>query len=228
MFLLDEADKAHPDVLQPFLNLFDEGWVCDQRGVRAYANKSIFILTTNVGQRMIAEMVREGKKMEEIVARMREALSQIRHSKSDRPVFTPEFLARLKRIIVFYPLDAKAMEGISRKLIQEMQETWLTKRGKRLDVPETLIRHIAQQSHLVNEKSKGREGGRIVRKLIAEWIEAALQRETTLQPGTYKGCEVVRIEQVVAGTSPTAEGPIAPEIRVSFCHGESRDISGIG
>jgi len=59
VFLLDEADKAHPDVLQPFLNLFDEGWIRDQRGALAYADKSIFILTTNVGQRMISDMVRE-------------------------------------------------------------------------------------------------------------------------------------------------------------------------
>ena len=35
VFLLDEADKAHPEVWRPFLNLFDEGWVVDQRGVRA-------------------------------------------------------------------------------------------------------------------------------------------------------------------------------------------------
>jgi ATP-dependent Clp protease ATP-binding subunit ClpC len=44
VFLLDEADKAHPDVLQPFLNLFDEGWVNDQRGSKGYAHKSIFVL----------------------------------------------------------------------------------------------------------------------------------------------------------------------------------------
>ncbi len=124
VFLLDEADKAHPDVLQPFLNLFDEGWVCDQRGVRAYGNKSIFILTSNVGQRMIAEMVQQGKSTQEITGRMKEALSQIRHTKSDRPVFTPEFLARLKRIIVFNPLDRLAMEAISRKLLAELAGAW--------------------------------------------------------------------------------------------------------
>ena len=94
VFLLDEADKAHPDVLQPFLNLFDEGWVVDQRGVKAYASKSIFILTSNVGQRMIAELTQQGHTSEEIAVRMKDALGQIKHSKSDRPVFTPEFLAR--------------------------------------------------------------------------------------------------------------------------------------
>ena len=111
--LLDEADKAHPDVLQPFLNLFDEGWLCDQRGVKAYASKSIFILTTNVGQRMMAEMVEQGKSPDEIRERMKEVLAQIKHTKAERPVFSPEFLSRLKRIIVFNPLGREAMRGIA-------------------------------------------------------------------------------------------------------------------
>ena len=47
VFLLDEAEKAHPNVWKPFLNLFDEGWIVDQRGVKAYADRAIFILTTS-------------------------------------------------------------------------------------------------------------------------------------------------------------------------------------
>ena len=212
VFLLDEADKAHPDVLQPFLNLFDEGWVRDQRGVQAWADKSIFILTTNVGQRMIADMAAKGESMEEITRRMKEALSQIRHTKSNRPVFTPEFLARIKRIIVFRPLDEKAMHGITRKLVGEMQAAWREKRGRRLEVPEELVRHIAERAHQVNDKSKGKEGGRIVRKLIAEWIEAAVQRETSERPAEYRACDTV----VLKFTPPTEEAGAEPTIEVSF------------
>jgi ATP-dependent Clp protease ATP-binding subunit ClpC len=194
VFLLDEADKAHPDVLQPFLNLFDEGWVCDQRGVKAHANKSIFVLTTNVAQRMIAELVQQGKTMSEITERMKEALSQIKHSKSERPVFTAEFLARIKRIIVFKPLDLEAMSGISQRLIAELQRGWLTKRGKQLQVSESVISYIADHAHQSNDRSKGREGGRVVRKLIAELIEASLQREISLQPNEYKASAAIRID----------------------------------
>jgi ATP-dependent Clp protease ATP-binding subunit ClpA len=206
-------------VLQPFLNLFDEGWVSDQRGVRGYANKSIFILTTNVGQRMIAELVQEGKKPNEIAARMREALSQIRHTKSDRPVFTPEFLARIKRIIVFNPLDRQAMEGICRKLVGEMQQAWAEKRGKRLAVPETLIRHIADQAHALNEKSKGKEGGRVVRKLIAEWVEAPVQRETSRQPAAYRAASLVKVEHGPRESPAPTDGAVAPDITVLFAQG---------
>jgi ATP-dependent Clp protease ATP-binding subunit ClpC len=214
VFLLDEADKPHPDVLQPFLNLFDEGWVCDQRGVRAYGNKSIFILTSNVGQRMIAEMVQQGKSSEEIAARMKEALSQIRHTKSDRPVFTPEFLARLKRVIVFNPLDLAAMEAISRKLLAELATMWQTKRGKRLVAPEGLAAYVGEQGHRMNERSGGKEGGRIVRKLMSEWVEAALQRETSLRLEEYKSCKTVALEFSRPSTPETTGA--APTILVRF------------
>lgn len=194
VFLLDEADKAHPDVLQPFLNLFDEGWVTDQRGVKAYADKAIFILTTNVGQRMIAEMHKEGKTVEEITARMKEALGQIRHTKSERPVFTPEFLARVKRVVVFTPLDREAMAGIARKQLGELIRGWEVRRGKQLIVPDALAEHVASEAHRINDQAQGREGGRVVRKLIADWVEAPLQRAIAVRPDEYRGCRAVALE----------------------------------
>jgi ATP-dependent Clp protease ATP-binding subunit ClpA len=215
VFLLDEADKAHPDVLQPFLNLFDEGWVCDQRGVRAYANKSIFILTTNVGQRMIAEMVEQGKSREEITARMKEALGQIRHSKSERPVFAPEFLARIKRVIVFSPLDRAAIENICRRQVSELQKGWARRRGKRLEIPPALVERIAAEAHELNERVKGKEGGRIVRKLIAERIEARVQQEVSRRPEEYKASAVVALRWVPQA-GDCANEATAAEIAVSF------------
>ncbi len=216
VFLLDEVDKAHPDVLQPFLNLFDEGWVADQRGVRGYASKSIFILTSNVGQRMIADMVSQGKSKEEISSRMKEVLTQIRHSKADRPVFTPEFLARIKRVIVFNSLGRPAMLSIAKKLVGEMQQTWATQRAKTLQVPAALIGHLGEVAHQLNEQSKGKEGGRIVRKLLSDWIEAPLQRAITEGVGEYRDST-----DVVIAFTPSegrlAEGsPPTPSVSVQF------------
>ena len=143
------------------------------------------------------------------------ALSQIRHSKSNRPVFTPEFLARIKRIIVFRPLDKEAMHGIARKLVAEMQAAWARRRGKRLEVPEGLVGHVDERSHQVNEKSKGKEGGRIVRKLIAELIEAPVQRETSDRPDEYRACDAVVLE-----FAPPPEEGGEPEIDVDFVDGK--------
>src|SRR5262249_26853971 len=143
---------------------------------------------------------------------MKEALSQIRHSKSDRPVFTAEFLSRIKRLIVFNPLDQKAMEGISRKLITEMCQTWSMQRGKELEVPESLLQYLAQQAHQLNERSQGKEGGRIVRKLISDWIEARIQCDVSQHPGDYKRCATVTLEMVPPAPGAADALGTAPEI----------------
>ncbi|OWK38134.1 ClpB protein [Fimbriiglobus ruber] len=216
VFLLDEADKAHPDVLQPFLNLFDEGWVTDQRGVKGHAARSIFILTTNVGQRMMADMHRQGKSIAEITAKMKEALGQIRHGKSDRPVFTPEFLARIKRIIVFRPLDKAAIEAVARRQIANLRAGWASARGKQMEVPDELVDYIGAAAHRLDEKAGGKEGGRVVRKLVAEWVEAPLQRAMATDPDGYRACQTVALT-FAPTADPPAEGPYPdPQVAIRF------------
>jgi ATP-dependent Clp protease ATP-binding subunit ClpA len=183
--------------------------------VRAHADRAIFILTTNVGQRMMAEMAEQGKPPEEIRDRMKEVLAQIRHSKAERPVFTPEFLARIKRIIVFNPLDRAAVEGITRKLFREMAQAWSAKRGKGLAVPEALVLHVAERAHALNERSGGKEGGRVVRKLISDWVEAPLQRAISGRPAEYRACAAVTLE-FVPPPGPGGEPAQAPDVSVRF------------
>ncbi len=194
VFLLDEADKAHPDVMQPFLNLFDEGWIYDQRGLKANAGRAIFILTTNVAQRQIGDMCGEGKSTAEITARVKELLSQIRHMKSSRPVFTAEFLARIRRVVVFRSLDRKAMHGIARRLAQDMRKDWLSRRGKVLQIDERILSRLADLAHERNETAKGKEGGRLIRKLLADQVDAAIQEAIDRDPQRYRGCELVSVD----------------------------------
>lgn len=193
VFLLDEADKAHPDVLQPFLNLFDEGWISDQRGRRARADKAMFILTTNVGQRMIGDLAKQGKSWDEITQRMKESLSQLKHTKSNRPVFSPEFLARIRRVIVFKPLDARSMSGIAKKIVREICDGWKQRRAKELVVDPRLVEWIGREAHRLNDRSQGREGGRIVRKLVAEQIESPLQRQISVRPQDYRQADAIEV-----------------------------------
>jgi ATP-dependent Clp protease ATP-binding subunit ClpA len=191
VFLLDEADKAHPDVLQPFLNLFDEGWIYDQRGKKAYADRAIFVLTTNVGQRQMADMFRDGKSLDDITHVMKETLSKTKHSKSNRPVFSPEFLARLKRIVLFRPLDQIAMLGITKCTIGRLNSLWKEQRQKSLIIDPMIIDSIATKAYAANEKAQGREGGRIVRKLVSEHIEAPIQKAIASNPHDYRGASKV-------------------------------------
>jgi ATP-dependent Clp protease ATP-binding subunit ClpA len=213
--LLDEADKAHPDVMQPFLNLFDEGWVRDQKGNKAYANRAIFILTTNVGQRQINDLCRGGKSTEEITSVMKESLSRIRHTKSNRPVFSAEFLARVKRVIVFRALEQEAMTGICRRAIADLQRDWTVKRQKTLAIPGSLVDAIAQRAYAMDERSQGKEGGRIVRKLLADIVEAPVQRAITRSVAEYRNSNLVMVRHLLDPLQKS-ERVSAADVEVQF------------
>jgi len=194
VFLLDEAEKAHPNVWKPFLNLFDEGWLVDQRGVKATADRAIFILTTNAGDRQIEQMTKSGKSEDEIAEHVKSTLSKIKQERSSQPVFTPQFLSRLRRLIVFTPLDESAMVDIAKVKMSQMQRIWREKREKSIETPQSLIEAIGRRAHELNEKAGGKEGGRIVRKLITDLVESRIQWAATRDAVGYKSCQKIRLE----------------------------------
>ncbi len=217
VFLLDEAEKANPEVWKPFLNLFDEGWIVDQRGVKAFADRSIFILTSNAGQSIISSMMGStDASMDRIIEKVKTKLSELKHERTQQLIFTPEFLARIKRIIIFKPLDEPAMQGICRILIRQMQKTWKDKREKTVIVPESLIKHIARESHQENEKSGGKEGGRIVRKKISELIEASIQEEASKDEKAYQSCNQIELLFISEIDNKVPGMSIKPTISINF------------
>jgi len=208
VFLLDEAEKCHPNVWKPFLNLFDEGWIVDQRGIKAHADRAIFILTTNAGDEAIAQMSRSGKSPEEVAEHVRATLPRVRQERSGQPVFTPQFLARMKRIIVFNPLDEGAMVGIARGLVKRVRGQWLQKRERAVLVPEGLIEAIGRYGHHLNDKSGGKEGGRILRKLISDQIEGKIQQQAALRHEEYKSCRSIALEFEPSAPDPEMRPPL--------------------
>lgn len=202
VFLLDEGDKAHPNIWTPFLNLFDEGWIIDQRGTKAYADRSIFVLTTNAGADTIAQMSASGHSLDEIEDRVRQMLGRIRHERSSQPVFTPQFLARVKKVIVFRPLDGESMLGICRKLAGTLQLAWRHRRDKTLHIAANVLKGIADRGYALNTQSGGREGGRIIRKLLSDLVESRIQCVAIENPSFYKRCRTIRVELPNEMTTP--------------------------
>ena len=191
VFLLDEAEKCHPNVWKPFLTLFDEGWILDQRGRKAYGDRAIFILTTNAGDRSIAQLQRSSKSAEEISDHVRKTLSRVRHERSSQPVFPPQFLSLIRRIVIFNPLSQEAMEGISAIFFQRMTAKWLQSRGKRIEIDPQLTRWIATEACRLNDQSNGEEGGRIVQKLISEKVEYEVLKLAIEKPEIYESCSSI-------------------------------------
>lgn len=217
VFLLDEGEKAHPNIWVPFLNLFDEGWLIDQRGRKAYADRAIFVLTTNAGADSIAQMATSGQSPQEIQDRVRNTLSRVRHERSTQPVFTPQFLARIRKVIVFRPLDREAMRGICRKLASALQQTWLKRREKRVEISEDAILTIADHGHALNQKSGGKEGGRIIRKLLSELVEGRIQRLAVDNSDAYQACHTICVTvSGPLGHGDTAGGTALPVLDAIF------------
>lgn len=214
VFLLDEGEKAHPNIWVPFLNLFDEGWLIDQRGRKAYADRAIFILTTNAGADSISQMSTAGHSQQEIETRVKSMLAKIRHERSSQPVFTPQFLARIRKVIVFRPLDESAMLDICRRLVTSLQDSWKKRRDKEIEIPDEVTRVIALHGHTLNQKSNGREGGRIIRKLLSEYIESRIQVVAVDHSDDYKSSRRIKVN-----LNPVSADPIAdklPPFEITF------------
>ncbi|MBI3864167.1 MAG: ATP-dependent Clp protease ATP-binding subunit, partial [Planctomycetia bacterium] len=211
VFLLDEIEKSHPDVMKPFLNLFDEGWIVDQRGIKACADRAIFIMTSNAGYEAISQMHQDRRPMDEIVEHVKNSLARVRNERSSQPVLSQAFLARIKRIVVFNPLTEDALRGIATILIDRVRHTWKQLRGKEVVIPDELVSHIARQGQRLNEKSGGREGGRGIRRLITDLIEDRIQRAAADAKHEYRNCHAI----VVTLNAPLTELE-QPEITVSF------------
>lgn len=198
VFLLDEAEKAHPNVWKPFLNLFDEGWIVDQRGVKASADRAIFVLTTNAASDEVQQMTKNNRPIEEIEQRVMSILARVRAERGSQAVFPPQFLARLKKVVVFQALDDQALRMIARKLIGEVAARWQQRRDQRLDVDDDVINWIGNRAHAVNDRSGGKEGGRSIRKLIANYIEIKLAGVAPpTNPMKRSGSLKVRLERLV-------------------------------
>ena len=100
--LLDEIEKAHPDVFKLFLQVFDDGRLTDNKGTTVSFKNTIIIMTSNLGSDLIANAEKEGDK-----ARLEELVSNLLKGK-----FPPEFLNRIDETLIFRPLSKESLTKI--------------------------------------------------------------------------------------------------------------------
>ena len=103
VILLDEMEKAHPDVFNILLQLLDDGRLTDGQGRAVSFKNTIIIMTSNVGSQVIASAEQKGEGSEEVQKQVNDAL---------RATFKPEFLNRIDDIVVFHPLGLDDIEKI--------------------------------------------------------------------------------------------------------------------
>ncbi len=179
VFLLDEVEKAHPDLWHTFLKAFDEGFVTDAKGIRIDFRDTIFILTSNLGNDKVSDLMsanltgfqkvsaadseRAAPKRDSVVRLTKEAVNKY---------FKIEFINRLDEIIIFNHLSPENYRSIADLEFKEVAKK-LTNKGYNL-------KWVPQASDLlVSRTSRSIEGARGMKKIRRSDIEDVLAEMIT-------------------------------------------------
>ena len=158
--LLDEIEKAHPDVFKLFLQVFDDGRLTDNKGTTVSFANTIIIMTSNLGSDLIARASQEpnGEKVEDLV----DALLKTK--------FPPEFLNRLDETLIFNPLSKASLEKILDLQLADLSAR-LAEEDFTLEVsPET-------RAALIEEGYDPDFGARPLKRTIQRRLETPLARK---------------------------------------------------
>ena len=132
VLLLDEVEKAHPDVFNVLLQVLDDGRLTDGQGRTVDFKNTVIVMTSNIGSPTIQMMV--GQPTEEIKDAVVDELKNY---------FRPEFLNRIDETVVFHALDAQNIEAIARIQLKVLLER-LAKMDLTLEVSEAAVAELAK------------------------------------------------------------------------------------
>ena len=169
--LLDEIEKAHPDVFNILLQVLDEGHLTDNYGRVIDFKNTVVIMTSNVGARDITKGKQLGFHAPDERSSFDRMAEKVKEEMSH--VFNPEFLNRLDDVIVFHPLSEANIGQIVAILLKEVQ--------KRLTEEElTLKLSDAASSFLVKHGYDEKFGARPLKRAIQRYIEDPLSEKILL------------------------------------------------
>ena len=165
VLLLDEIEKAHPDVYNILLQVFDDGRLTDGKGRVVDFTNTIIIATSNLGSDIIQRRLKArgaaGEEYEKTKAEVMDVL---------RGHFRPEFLNRIDEIIVFHALGKEEIRHIVGLQLDRVARN-AASQGVTLTFDQTLIDHFAEEGY------KPEFGARELKRLIRSELETALARE---------------------------------------------------
>nr|WP_141677875.1 AAA family ATPase [Microbacterium oleivorans] len=190
--LLDEVEKAHPEVFDVLLQVLDDGRLTDGQGRTVDFTNTILILTSNIGSPVLIDpTLTDDTKREQVMAMVRQA-------------FRPEFLNRLDDVVMFTPLTESDLAQIVELAVDALQRRL---RDRRL----TLAVTPDARAWLAERGYDPLFGARPLRRLIQSEIQDRLAM-ALLSGGVHDG-DVVRVDVAVDGSQLvlTSSGPTPPE-----------------
>ena len=161
--LLDEIEKAHPDVMNILLQILDEGRITDAQGRQVSFENTIIIMTSNAGSE------RQGSALGFDKTRYDDARD--RAATALREFLRPEFIARVDEVVVFRPLEQKDMEKIAALMLEELK-AGLKEREIIFDWSEDVLRQAAAEAY--GHKNGARDLRAVLRRRVEDPICALL------------------------------------------------------
>jgi len=196
VLLLDEVEKAHPEVFNLLLQVLDDGRLTDSQGRTVDFCHTVVIMTSNLASRAILENARQnaaanepqaappinaqGEQPPERQRRLEQAVEQALASH-----FRPEFLNRIDEVIRFRPLDRGDLQRIVRLQLAELTGL-LAEQQLRLEVSEPVVQMLVSQGY------EPEYGARPLRRVLRRRIENPLA--TALLAESFSGASAVRVE----------------------------------
>jgi ATP-dependent Clp protease ATP-binding subunit ClpC len=177
--LLDEIEKAHPDVFNILLQVLEDGILTDSQGRRVDFRNTVIIMTSNLG----AESTAKSRSLGFISNDAKDEASREdqlkRSNQALKNTFRPEFINRIDEVVVFNPLDEACIRKISRLMLDEVKNR-IQNINYSLDFDESVIDLVA------HEGFDAKYGARPLRRAIIRLIEdnfANMLLESKIQAG---------------------------------------------
>ena len=177
LILLDEIEKAHPNILNLFLQILDEGHCTDAFGKRADFKNAIIIATSNAGAEFIHEALSQNTPYEELQKTLVDTVLK-------SGVFRPEFLNRFDRVVIFKPLSKDDTAQVAKLLLKALGKR-ITQQGYGFKISEETPQKLAEAV------AGSVFGARELRRLIQDSIESKIAKD--LLAGTYKKGDTIII-----------------------------------
>ncbi|HEX4883415.1 MAG TPA: ATP-dependent chaperone ClpB [Casimicrobiaceae bacterium] len=175
VILLDEVEKAHPDVFNVLLQVLDDGRMTDGQGRTVDFKNTVIVMTSNLGSQKIQQLTDEGAE---------QALVKIAVMAEVKANFRPEFVNRIDEIVVFHPLSERQIADIAKIQLNGLRSR-LAKLDIGLDVDEAALAAVAAAGF------DPVYGARPLKRAIQQQIENPLSRE--ILGGKYGPGDTVRV-----------------------------------
>lgn len=162
LLLLDELEKAHPNILNLFLQVLDEGWITDGTGRKIDFSNTIIIATSNAAYQIILEAIKSQQPWPNVKQKLLDFLFE-------QGIFRPEFINRFDAVVIFRPLSKENLLDIADLQLQKLKKT-LAEKGVEFVISQQLKERIVELGY------EPTFGARHLKRVIQDNIENALAK----------------------------------------------------